>query len=600
MSFVLETATDADASTREHIGLRRAVTRRRLAFTLACVVSWIGLVALLATALAPGGIDTLDVAILAVFALYVLWPLIGFWNAFAGFILMRFARDPAGLVCPPARLVTGEEPIVGRIALALCIRNEDPQRVFGNARAMLAELSATPFAGHFRLHILSDTDRADIAALEVRAAAELQAEAPGRIAVAYRRRTSNEGFKAGNIRDFCEHHAGAADLMVVLDADSRMSAARILKMVRVMEESPRLGILQSLAVGLPSMSPLARLFQFGMRLGMRSYTFGSAWWHADCGPYWGHNAVLRIEPFRRHCELPQLSGAHGSDILSHDQIEAVLMRSAGYEVRVLPEEGGSYEENPPDLIEHMRRDARWCRGNMQYLRLLRLPGLLPASRVQLVLAILMFIASPAFIVLLALLLAQALRHAGVAGVDWFNAPAGVLLLVLGLLVMFAPKIASALDVLTRPGERARFGGGRRFLAGCLAETLFAFLVTPLAAVSHTLTIVGIALGRSANWGAQMRDAHGVPLRAAFARFWPHTLVGLAALTGLLALGPLAALAAAPAYAGALFAVPLAMLTASPAFGGWMRRIGLCAIPEEVRPAPAAITTNMTLESLQDG
>lgn len=595
MSFVLETASDAEASIREHSGLRRSVARRRLAFGLACIASWVGLVALLAAALAPGGFDALDIVIVAVFALYVLWPLIGFWNALAGFILMRFLRDPAGLVCPPARLVTGEEPITGRIALALCIRNEDPERVFGNARAMLAELSATPFAGHFRLHILSDTDRPDIAALEARAAAQLQAASPGRVAVAYRRRASNEGFKAGNIRDFCEHHAGDADLMLVLDADSRMSASRILKMVRVMEASPRLGIVQSLAVGLPSMSPLARLFQFGMRLGMRSYTFGSAWWHADCGPYWGHNALLRIEPFRRHCELPRLPGSRGQ-ILSHDQIEAVLMRGAGYEVRVLPEEGGSYEENPPDLIEHMRRDARWCRGNMQYLRLLRLPGLKPASRIQLVLAILMFLASPAFIVLLALLLVQALRH---AGENWFHGPAGALLLVLALLVMFAPKIASAIDVLTRPEERARFGGGWRFLAGCLAETLFAVLVTPLAAVSHTLTIAGIALGHSGSWGAQLRDAHGVPLRSALARFWPHTVFGLAALAGLVALGPLAPLYAAPAYAGALLAVPLAMLTASPAFGGWMRRAGLCAIPEEVVPQPATLA-NMTLESLQDG
>jgi membrane glycosyltransferase len=350
------------------------------------------------------------------------------------------------------------------------------------------------------------------------------------------------------------------------------------------------------------MSPLARLFQFGMRLGMRSYTFGSAWWHADCGPYWGHNALLRIEPFRRHCDLPVLPGSppHGGAILSLDQIEAVLMRSAGYEVRVLPEEGGSFEENPPDLIEHMRRDARWCRGNMQYLRLLRLPGLLPASRIQLVLAILMFLASPAFIVLLALLLVQALRHAGLEAAAWLDASASWLLLVLALVVMFAPKIASALDVLTRARERALFGGSRRFLASLAAETLFAILVTPLAAVSHTLTIGGIVLGRRANWGAQMRDAHGVPLSSAFARFWPHTLVGLAALAGLLMLGPMAALYAAPAYAGALLAVPLAMLTASPVFGRWMRQVGLCAIPEEVGPRPSAITTNMTLETLQEG
>jgi membrane glycosyltransferase len=155
-------------------------------------------------------------------------------------------------------------------------------------------------------------------------------------------------------------------------------------------------------------------------------------------------------------------------------------------------------------------------------------------------------------------------------------------------------------VLTRARERARFGGSRRFLAGLAAETLFAILVTPLAAVSHTLAIGGIVLGRQANWGAQMRDAHGVPLSSAFARFWPHTLVGLAALAGLLALGPMAALYAAPAYAGALIAVPLAMLTASPAFGRWMRQVGLCAIPEEVGPRLSAIATNMTLETLQEG
>lgn len=603
MSFLIEAATEAESCCREHAGLRRAVARRRFAFAAACLLSGAGLVALFAAALAPGGLDGLDIALLVAFAFYVIWPLIGFWNALAGFVLMRFVRDPAGFVCPPARHVTGEEPIVGRIALALCIRNEDPDRVFGNAASMLAELAATPFAGHFRLHILSDTDRPDIAAREVRAAARLQAAAPGRIAVAYRRRASNEGFKAGNIRDFCEHHAADADLMLVLDADSRMSAARILKMVRVMEASPRLGIVQSLAVGLPSMSPLARLFQFGMRLGMRSYTFGSAWWHADCGPYWGHNALVRIEPFRRHCELPRLSGRHGGeDILSHDQIEAVLMRRAGYEVRVLPEEGGSYEENPPDLIEHMRRDARWCRGNMQYLGLLRLAGLMPASRIQLVLAILMFLASPTFLVLWVLLLAQALRHGGPSGAAWFDGAAGGPLLALALLVLFAPKIASALDVLTRPAERARFGGGGRFLAGLAAETLFAFLVTPLAAVSHTLTIGAIALGRGSSWGAQMRDAHGVPARAALARFWPHTLAGGAALAGALALGPMAALYAAPVYAGALLAAPLAMLTASPAFGGWMRRVGLCAIPEEVgsRAGTTPVPAGPTLERLQQG
>ena len=144
-----------------------------------------------------------------------------------------------------------------------------------------------------------------------------------------------------------------------------------------MQNNPQLGILQSLVVGMPTSSPFARVFQFGMRLGMRSYTLGSAWWQADCGPYWGHNALIRLEPFIRHCHLPELSSGPplGGQILSHDQVEAALMRKAGYEVRVLPEEGGSWEENPPTLLEYIRRDLRWCHGNMQYWPLLTIPGL---------------------------------------------------------------------------------------------------------------------------------------------------------------------------------------------------------------------------------
>ena len=156
-----------------------------------------------------------------------------------------------------------------------------------------------------------------------------------------------------------------------------MPAAAILRLVRIMQAEPRLGILQGLVVGLPSTSAFARLFQFGMRLGMRSYTIGSAWWQGDCGPYWGHNAVVRLAPFIAHCQLPVLpeKGPLGGHVLSHDQIEAVLMRRAGYEVRVLPEEDLGWEENPPTLLEFIRRDLRWCQGNMQYWHFLTLPGL---------------------------------------------------------------------------------------------------------------------------------------------------------------------------------------------------------------------------------
>ena len=294
--------------------------------------------------------------------------------------------------------------------------------------------------------MLSDTGDPAIAAAEEECFAALARAWRDRVAVTYRRRTLNAGFKAGNIRDFCDRWGNQHDFALVLDADSVMTADAVLRLVRIMQVAPRLGILQSLVIGMPSTSAFARLFQFGMRLSMRSYTIGSAWWQGDCGPYWGHNAIVRLAPFMAHCDLPILSqGALVSGhVLSHDQVEAVLMRRAGYEVRVLAEEGGSFEQNPPTLIEFIRRDLRWCQGNMQYWHFLVMPGLKPVSRYQLGFAILMFLGSPAWMGLLVL---------GTAAVAFAGSPAafirpdaGMALFVTVLIMWFAPNIATAIDV----------------------------------------------------------------------------------------------------------------------------------------------------------
>ena len=222
----------------------------------------------------------------------------------------------------------------------------------------------------------------------------------GRLAVTYRRRDINTGYKAGNIRDFCERWGAQHEFAVTLDADSFMTADAVLRLIRIMQADQKLGILQGLVVGLPSTSAPSRAsFNSACGSGCVSYTIGSAWWQGDCGPYWGHNAAIRLKPFIAHCALPVVS-KNGSDdrhILSHDQIEAALMRAAGYDVRVLPEEDLGWEENPPTLIEFIRRDLRWCQGNMQYWQFLVMPGLKWVSRYQLALAILMFIGSPAWI-----------------------------------------------------------------------------------------------------------------------------------------------------------------------------------------------------------
>jgi membrane glycosyltransferase len=523
---------------------------------------------------------------LVAFAVTLPWTAVGFWNATIGLALMLGARDPAAVAAPVALLGRDDAPIDTRTAILVCIRNEDPQRLERNTGELLAGLAALPEAARLAVFLLSDSDRPGIVEQEAAVAAALSQRFGASVPVTYRRRDSNPGFKAGNIRDFCERWGAGFDFAVVLDADSVMTPACILRLIRTMQAEPRLGIVQTLVVGLPSDSAFARVFQFGMRLGMRSYTLGSAWWQGDCGPYWGHNAILRLAPFVAHCALPPLPGRGplSGAVLSHDQVEAVLMRRSGHEVRVLPVEDGSWEENPPTLLEFMRRDLRWCQGNMQYLRLLRLRGLMPVSRVQLVLAILMFVGSPAWLAMLLLATSRGLFAPTAAPL--FRPETGSLLLAIVLTMAFAPKIASVVAALASPRRPREFGPPGRFLAGVGLEVAFSMMLAPIMAVAHSVFIAGLAFGRTIGWNAQVRDAHGVSARAALGALWIQTLLGaaiaawcLVAVPGLLALF-------LPFFGPLLLAAPFAMASAAPGLGRAMARARLAAIPEELTPAPA--------------
>ncbi len=224
----------------------------------------------------------------------------------------------------------------------------------------------------------------------------------------------------------------------------------------------------------------------------------------DCGPYWGHNAVLRIAPFKKHCKLEPISGKGvlRGQILSHDQIEAVLMRKAGYEVRALPIEEGSYEENPPSMIEFVRRDMRWCQGNLQYIHLLGMPGIRPISRYQIWFAIWMFIGSPAATLHALIIGARVLFTDDPATL--FNQTLALWLLAAYVVMFLAPKLATIFDLLSKPELRRGFGGSSRLLVSVLIETVFAFLLTPIMAFGHTIFMAGLALGKSIGWKPQNR------------------------------------------------------------------------------------------------
>ncbi len=543
---------------------------RRLLVALLSLLTAAALMLLMHRALAPGGWTVAKAVMMGSFGFASLWVGLCFVQGVAGFaILMRHAPGGAGWGA-------GQWIPASRIAIGLTVRNEDMTAVLPPVRRLLDALDAAGAGQAFGLFILSDsTDAA--AGAEERAVAAFRASDPDPSRIRYRRRADNARFKAGNIMDFLEHHADGFELMLVLDADSQMSAAAVLRLVREMETNPRLGIVQHLTVGLPASSAFPRLFQFGMRAGMRTWATALAWWQGDECCYWGHNAVLRIAPFRAHGGLPLLPD--GRPILSHDQVEAALLAGAGWGIRLLPEEDGSFEANPPALPEFMRRELRWLAGNLEYRHLLRMPGLRPMGRWQLIQAILLFGCTPFYLVLL-------FAAAFAAATDRESPfPAGAVLAVMLAWAgaIYAPKLLGYLEVLLKPDLRARYGGARGLWVGAAAETVFTLLMDALSVVSKTETTARLLLGMRPAWTPQNRSDRGVSWAEAARLLWLHTVVGLAAFAGFAQAGWGAVFWALPLAGGLLVGVPFCVLTADPRFGGWLRRWRVAAVPEELRP-----------------
>ncbi len=563
------------------------LTVRRILFGALAIGSFAAMLALMHAALSPAVSLWGTCTLLALFAVTLPWTVVGFLNSGIGFLVGLLARDPLAIVLPIVGRASMTDPITSSTAVVLCIRNETPTRLERNLEAMMQSLAATGFGQQLHVYVLSDTNDELIAQQEQECFAAMTTRWTNRITLTYRRRTDNQGYKAGNIADFCARWGHLHDFVVTLDADSFMTGRAILRLVRIMQANPTLGILQGLVVGLPSTSGFTRLFQFGMRLGMRPYTMGSAWWQADCGPYWGHNAAIRIKPFIEHCELPQLPDHKGAPrhILSHDQVEAVLMRRAGFEVRVIPQEDESWEENPPTLIEYIRRDLRWCEGNLQYVHLLSLPGLKFLSRYQLCIAILMFLNSPAWIALI--LLSIVLLCLAPTPAAFMHGGLGLTLLTTTLLMWYPPKIAGAVDVMLHANERKRFGGGLRFATSFTLEMIFSLLMTPITWLNHTIFIAGLVFGKKSGWTGQARDDHSVPVAVALRQFWPHTLLGICLTSAVWHTHPTSLPYALIILSGLLLAIPIAVLTSWPSFGRLLIRWKLLSLPEEIA-TPAAL------------
>jgi len=467
----------------------------------------------------------------------------------------------------------------------MVIRHEDVARVQGGLRAMLESLADSgPFAP-YTLFVLSDSTDADVVQAEERAIRALIGEArpPGRLV--YRRRASNEGRKPGNLADFCAHWGADFDYMVVIDADSLLEGRTIRELVRRMDASPRIGILQVPTRPVNRTSLFGRIQQFAAAVYGPLVTDGLNFWLGPAAPYWGHNAIVRLAPFMRHCRLPRLPGRapFGGEILSHDFVEGALMRRAGWEVRLAADLGGSYEEVPANLIAHAARERRWCLGNLQHLRLIAMPGLGLASRLTFLVGTLAYLSAPAwalFVLVLSLGARPAVADAmtdGRAGPQWL--PAMVLLAVV-LAFLFVPKILGVVRLKSRPGGLRSLGGLPAVVVSVAGECVFAALVTPIQLVLHTQFVVAILLRRAVGWTAQSRRDRDTSLSDAVRVHWRHTALGI--LLGLAyVVSPALCLWLAPSVAGLILSIPISVLSSYSRCGLYARRRSLFLIAEEL-------------------
>lgn len=567
-----------------------AAVRRRLVFALFTLLST-GLASwLFAQAQPDYGNAWLEWGQIALFAILSTWVVTGFVTALMGF-WVTLRGDPHSL---SARDVQGHAlDAQARTAIIMPICNEDVATVFAGLRATCESVAATGHAPVFDVFVLSDSNQPEIIAAERAAWAELRAALAGhpqqpQIEVYYRLRQRRTHRKAGNVADFCRRWGRDYRYMIVLDADSVMSGDCIVSLVKLMEANPRAGIIQTASQAVGHATLHARAQQFASRVTGRLFTLGMQFWQLGESHYWGHNAILRVEPFMRHCALAPIRGRGGlaGPILSHDFVEAALMRRAGWHVWLVGDLAGSYEQQPPDLLSELQRDRRWCQGNLQNSRLIAEPGLHRVHRAMFAIGAMSYLSAPLWLAFLTF--GTVLWISGAAVVpDWHALPSELRSLWAWTLVMlFMPRVLGLAAVFLRRGQGG-FGGTAALLRSAAAETLLALLQAPVRMLAHSFFVLVALTGWKLEWKSPPRSAEGVSWGDAALRLAPMTAVIALHGAGVAALHFGALVWLAPVGLPLLLAVPLAVLTSHVALGGALRARGLLLIPEEAR-SPAVL------------
>src|SRR3954452_5456434 len=546
------------------------------------------------------GTTTLQYVLLGLFTINFSWIALAFTSAVLGFLTLGFwRRSPA---------VDPAQPLRHRTAVAMPVYNAKTARTFAALEAIRESVEATGHGAAYDYFVLSDSTNPDAWIAEERAFLALRDRLGPDSRIYYRHREKNHHRKAGNIADFVTRWGGHYEHMLVLDADSLMTGECIVRLAAAMEADPDAGIIQSLPLIINRNTLFARVQQFAARVTGPVIAMGLAVWMGRDGNYWGHNAIIRTEAFAPQGGLPDLKGKPplGGHILSHDFVEAALLRRAGWSVYMLADLQGSYEESPPSLIDLSARDRRWCQGNLQHMRVITARGLKLATRQHFATGIMSYLASPFWlfqlIVGIALVLQTTYIRPEYFSKDFrlfpiwprFDPERALALFALTMGILLAPKLFGLVLMLTSRDGRRASGGGLRLTLSAAVETILSALIAPILMVIQSGAVFQILLGRDTGWQPQRRDDGSIPTRDIVRRHRLHTALGLIAGISAFSIATSLFLWMSPTIVGLVLAIPLSWLSGQLEAGLALKQMGLLMTPEETRTPPVVERANALL------
>ncbi len=546
------------------------------------------------TVLPYQGRQPLEIAILVLFAILFGWVSAGFWTAVAGFFLLLFGKDRYAI----SARATGATPIdpAARTAVVMPICNENVARVFAGLRATYESLERTGQLRHFDLFVLSDTNDADVRIAEQKAWLAMCREHGAFGRVFYRWRRHRIKRKSGNVADFCRRWGINYRYMVVLDADSVMTGECLTRLVQMMEAAPEAGIIQTIPRAAGRETLHARIQQFAANVYGPLFAAGLHFWQLGESHYWGHNAIIRVEPFMRYCALRRLpgTGVLSGEILSHDFVEAALMRRAGWGVWIAYDMPGSYEEMPPNLMDEIKRERRWCQGNLMNFRLVTMEGVHSVHRAVFMTGVMAYVSSPLWFLALILATALLVVHTLAEPIyfvqpyqlfplwpDW-RPERAIALFSTTLSLLFLPKLLSMAIVLRR--DAASFGGAVRLGLSVIGEMLVSALLAPIRMLFHTQFVTAALAGHSVQWKSPPREDAETSWSEALRRHGWQTLIGMLWVGGVYWLSPAHVWWLLPVAGAMILSIPLSVSLSRASLGRALRRAGLFLVSEERQPS----------------